>query len=74
MEKFNPAALIKLYKIFLDYMLTRKTVAQFTDFDNAKSDVIMELKNMVTDDPGAVERAINIFEKETKLREWWDEI
>lgn len=74
--QYDPYGFNQVTNLFLEYMLTRKTVAQFTNYKKAKDDVIMELSNYA-EEAGAVDALydiVRVFEQHTRVKEWWEKL
>ena len=73
--QINPHGFIKLLDLYTENLLTRNTVAQFTDYELAKQDVIMELgRNMDQESMEAMRYAISVYEETTYVKEWFNEL
>lgn len=66
-KEINPSGFIKLCELFMQELISRKKVALFDDYNAAKNDVLMELKNKSRDDEywQAIDHSIAVFEKTT---------
>lgn len=76
-KEINPNGFIKLCELFMQELITRKKIALFDDYNVAKNDVLMELKNKSRDDDeycNAIDHIIAVFEKTTYVEEWFNEM
>jgi len=75
--KYNPTGVSQFFEIFLEYMASRKRVANFLNYEMAKSDVLMEIYTK-NDTKGITmkdfETIILHFEKFTDLKQWFKDL
>lgn len=75
LEKPRHESFIKVCEIYADYMFTRKTVALFTDYNEAKNDVLFEMCSMVKDsnkvECNMIKNIVELFIENTDHEEYW---
>ena len=73
-EKYRPVGTLKFLNHFLDLMTTKKLVALFSDYEEAKQDIILELCANSDVEISEVENLVANFEEFTDMQEWWDDL
>jgi len=72
-NKFSILGFNEFVDVYLENLITRKTISQFSNYEDAKDDIVMEFSNTSkTSEPNDFYRLIDILEKETDIIEWFD--